>query len=124
VSPFGLDGYCPVTLSEKFQWTKGDRKWGAVHRGQTYLFASNAAQQQFMADPDRYSPVLSGIDAVRWTDAGYQIEGKRNYGVVYGGHVYLFEDASSRQRFEANPQRYAQTVRQAMASADGTMARY
>ncbi|MEX0711052.1 MAG: thioredoxin family protein, partial [Pirellulales bacterium] len=36
--PLGLDGYCPVTLGEKRVWQIGDVRWGAIHRGRTYLF--------------------------------------------------------------------------------------
>jgi thioredoxin-like negative regulator of GroEL len=36
--PAALDGNCPVTLMERRQWATGNRAWGAIHRGRTYLF--------------------------------------------------------------------------------------
>ena len=38
--PLGMDGYCPVHLTESQQWQRGDVRWGAIHRGRTYLFVS------------------------------------------------------------------------------------
>ncbi|NLE38684.1 MAG: thioredoxin fold domain-containing protein, partial [Pirellulaceae bacterium] len=60
-SPFGLDGFCPVELVEKEQWSVGDVRWGVNHRGCTYLFSGPQQQQRFLQDPDRYSPAASGI---------------------------------------------------------------
>jgi len=118
----GLDGYCPVTLRTKQQWVPGDRRWGAIHRGRTYLFATRAAQQQFLADPDEFSPVLSGLDPVAIVDAHQAIAGQRRHGVFYGGRVYLFSSEASLHQFSGDPERYVQGVRQAMrtdASAIG-----
>ena len=58
--PLGLDGFCPVSLSEKQQWVSGDSRWGVIHRGRTYLFAGPEEQRRFFADPDRYAPVAVG----------------------------------------------------------------
>src|SRR5262249_33353819 len=55
--PIALDGFCPVTLREVFDhnpadrsaWKKGDRRFGAIHDGRTFLFASAEQQQKFLA---------------------------------------------------------------------------
>ena len=47
-----LEGYCPVTLTEKQQWVLGDHRWGATHRGSMYLFLGPEEQRRFLADPD------------------------------------------------------------------------
>ncbi|MDA8041990.1 MAG: thioredoxin family protein, partial [Pirellulales bacterium] len=36
--PLGLEGYCPVALMETGSWVEGQARWGARHRGRTYLF--------------------------------------------------------------------------------------
>jgi protein disulfide-isomerase len=51
--PIGLDGCCPVTLVETRQWAIGDKTWGVVHRGRTYLFLGPAEKEKFLANPDR-----------------------------------------------------------------------
>ncbi len=63
-APLALDGFCPVTLAEKHQWARGNRRFGVIHRGRTYLFAGPDEQRRFMADPDRYAmPQPAAISA-------------------------------------------------------------
>jgi YHS domain-containing protein len=112
--PIGLDGFCPVTLVQERRWVKADPQWGAIHRDRTYLFAGPAEQQRFLADPDRYAPVLSGYDPVRYAEQAQLVEGKRQHGVFFRNQVYLFSDEAALQRFWESPQRYAASVQQAV----------
>ncbi|PQO44656.1 thioredoxin domain-containing protein [Blastopirellula marina] len=111
---FALDGFCPVTLAEKGNWQKGDARWGAVHQGKVYLFASAAEQRMFLASPDRFSPVLSGNDPVAYIDQGRLVDGNRSHGLTYNGVLYLFSSEQNLESFWASPQRYAAQVQQAM----------
>ncbi len=104
--PLALDGYCPVTLCLKKRWTIGDVRYGAVHRGRTYLFAGPQEQQEFLANPDRYSPVLKGHDPVLALDEHRLVPGERRYGLFCGGRIYLFSGEQTLQTFARNPQRY------------------
>ena len=99
-----------------WQWIPGDVKWGAIHRGRTYLFAGQAQQQQFLAEPDQFSPVLSGADAVIAVDQQQRIDGRREHGLEYNGRFYLFSTEASLQQFSSNPERYAEAVRQAVTA--------
>ena len=110
-APPALDGFCCVTLVEQEKWVKGDVRWGAVHRGQVYLFAGEEQQRRFLADFDRYAPALSGYDAVRFVATGTLTAGKRTHGVFYRGQVYLFADEAALQQFWSAPERYAAAVR-------------
>jgi hypothetical protein len=112
--PVALDGYCPVTVVEGNAWRKGDPRYGAVHRGRTYLFTGPEQQRQFLSRPDYYSPVFSGFDPVRYVETGQLVDGKRNFGVFYDT-MYLFADEAGRARFESDPQRYSGAIRQAMS---------
>jgi YHS domain-containing protein len=96
------------------QWALGDRAWGAVHRGRTYLFAGPEERARFLASPDLYSPVMSGIDPVLALDNQMVVAGKREFG-VFGAdrRIYLFADEASLKRFEQNPKRYAAEAVQA-----------
>ena len=121
--PVGLEGYCPVCIcppgpGQDGQWKKGDRRFGAVHRGRTYLFASPAEQGRFLADPDAYSPVLSGADPVLFAESGQLVEGKRGYGIAYRSQMYFFASEESLKRFQANPYQYAVTAHQAMMRSE------
>lgn len=109
-----LDGYCAVALVERRQWIKGDAKFGAIHRGRTYLFVSGEAQKAFLANPDRYSPVFSGYDPVLRLDQKQNVVGKREHGAFYNDRIYLFASEESFGKFNREPNRYAVEVRQAM----------
>jgi thiol-disulfide isomerase/thioredoxin/YHS domain-containing protein len=118
--PIVLDGYCPVTLMEtQKKWTKGDPRYGAIHRGRTYLFAGPDEQKRFLSNPDYYSPALSGYDPVRFAEGGQTVDGNRKHGVFYNEQVYLFADEASLQRFWQSPQHYAEVVHQAMMNSGG-----
>ncbi len=112
--PLGLDGYCPVTLSEQMVWQSGDIRWGVVHRGRTYLFVSPRTQQQFLAKPDAYSPAISGNDPVLAADHGQAVPGRREHGWFYGGAVYLFSSEDTLERFSKDPEGYAARVQALM----------
>jgi protein disulfide-isomerase len=112
--PLALDGYCAVTLAEDEKWEQGSRMWGARHRGRTYLFTSQQQQKKFLADPDRYSPVLSGYDPTRLIDYGEPVIGHRRHGMWFRGKTYLFADEDALKRFERNPEYYAQKAHEIM----------
>jgi YHS domain-containing protein len=123
--PVGLEGYCPVTLAERGVWVEGRAQWGVRHRGRTYLFASAEQQKAFLADPDRYSPALSGDDPVLAFDTGKSTPGQRRYGVTYQSRTYLFSSTETRDAFAANPQRYTAgaVVAENRAPASGPVVR-
>ncbi|MBN2474735.1 MAG: thioredoxin family protein [Pirellulales bacterium] len=117
--PLGLDGYCPVELNENTAWVEGNRLWGVRHENRTYLFAGPEQQRRFLAQPDRYAPVLSGNDVVVAIEQGQSIAGRRQHGVFFGGKVYLFADETSLRKFTANPAHYATQALQAMRPQAG-----
>ncbi|HMP05172.1 MAG TPA: hypothetical protein PJ982_02385, partial [Lacipirellulaceae bacterium] len=117
--PVAFDGCCPVTLKSLNKWTPGNAAFGAIHRGRTYLFAGETQRQQFLADPDAFSPVFAGYDPVLLLDQQRSVPGERKFGYRYGGQFYLFASRETMAKFEASPQSYAAGVRQAMARLDG-----
>jgi YHS domain-containing protein/thiol-disulfide isomerase/thioredoxin len=121
--PIGFDGYCPVSMRNNWKWVPGDPRWGVVHRGRTYWFASQNEQQQFWADPDRFSPALSGMDPVMAIDHQQQVPGKREHSIDYDNLFYMFSSEATLAQFTANPERYAVSVRQAMGIPRGRLVR-
>lgn len=115
-----LGGYCPVTLMENRAWKKASPKFGAIHRGRLYLFASAENQTKFLTDPDRYSPMISGYDPVRYIEEGRLVAGHRKHGVFFGDKIYLFEEESTMKRFWKSPQTYAASAHQAMLQSPPT----
>lgn len=112
--PLGLDGFCPVSLCERQKWVAGDPRWGAIHRGRTYLFVGPDEQRRFFSDPDRYAPVVSGNDVVLATEQGQAVPGYRQYGVVFENRVYLFSSEATLLRFARNPKAYASQAIEAL----------
>jgi YHS domain-containing protein len=83
-------------------------------------------RQQFLANPDAYCPVFSGVDPVQLLDNNQVVEGSRRYGFDYRGAFYLFSSQESMDRFKSQPDLYAAGVRQAMnrmetAATSGTV---
>ena len=117
VPPMGLDGYCPVSLISDGTWKKGDERFGIIHRGRLYLFASEGQKNIFWQDPDQYAPILSGNDVVTYADTGRAVQGSRKHGVFFRNQIYLFTSEESLQRFWSSPQRYSDVAVQAMARA-------
>jgi protein disulfide-isomerase len=115
-SQFIMDGFCPVTLVEQAKWQQGDTRWGAVHQGKTYLFASQQSQQKFLATPDRFAPVLSGYDPVRSAESRQLVEGRREHGVFFANRIFLFADEAALDRFSQNTEFYMVEIRQASAN--------
>lgn len=112
--PLGFDGYCPVSMRKAWKWAPGDPKYGAIHLGRTYWFAGPQEQQEFLANPDFYSPALAGIDPVLAIDHRQSVPGLREHSLDYDGQFYLFSSEATLQQFTSSPERYASGVRQAM----------
>jgi protein disulfide-isomerase len=117
--PLAFDGYCPVSMKKHWRWLPGNAQFGAVHRGRTYLFQGQAEQQEFLANPDFYSPALSGQDPVLAVDQSQSVAGRREHSLEYNGQFYLFSSEATLQQFSGNPQRYDAGVRQAMGLTPG-----
>lgn len=118
-SPFALDGMCPVALAETETWAQGDKRYGAVHRGKTYLFAGQEQQRKFLANPDYFAPAISGLDPVLAFDHGQRVSGHRNHGLTLGSganrRVYLFASEQTLAQFCNDKVRYESAVRTAEA---------
>jgi YHS domain-containing protein/thiol-disulfide isomerase/thioredoxin len=112
--PLAFDGYCPVALRTNHKWVAGNAQFGAIHRGRTFLFMGEEQRQQFLANPDAYCPVFSGVDPVLLLDNNQVVEGSRRYGFDYRGAFYLFSSQASMDQFKSKPDLYAAGVRQAM----------
>ena len=113
-----MDGYCPVTIHESRKWAKGDPRFGAIHRRRTFLFATAAEQETFLRDPDRYTPILTGYDPLRFLKTGELVDGSPKFGLTYRREVYLFTDEDSLKSFFDKPAQYAEEIREAMLRRD------
>ncbi len=104
--PLGLDGFCPVQLSEKESWVRGQSQLIAHYRGRTYQFFGSAERERFLGDPQRYAPALSGFDPTLAVDENRHVPGQTAFCAVYAGRVYMFSSAESLARFRRDTRRY------------------
>lgn len=118
--PLALDGYCPVTVTEKMVWKRGDARFGVIHRGRTYLFADATEQTKFLADPDRFAPIISGNDPVAALEQGVAVPGRRELGMMCENRMILFSTKANYDKFSADSKRYTAQIQQALLSGDGS----
>ena len=123
---YALHGKCPVSLLTRSKWIDGDETIGCVHRNRIYIFSSQENLQTFQSNPDAFSPILAGYDPVVFEETGRLVDGSEEYGVFMGKapqqRIVLFASPETRARFQLEPRKYLQTVRQAMdKSSSATM---
>ncbi len=106
-----FDGYCPVTLKQRKQWKPGDADVQVVHRGNVFCFASAMEKSAFERDPDRYSPVFSGVDVYVLLTQGKVVLGRREHGVFYKGRTFLFASEASLEAFVQDADAYVALVK-------------
>ncbi|MEO1495650.1 MAG: DUF255 domain-containing protein [Planctomycetota bacterium] len=121
--PLAFDGYCPVTMKKNWEWRKGDVRFGAIHRGRTYLFLSGEARDEFLNSPDDYAPALSGADPVLAVDNRRNVPGTRQHAVEYRGRFYFFASEETLSRFWTNAQGYASGAERVALAAPDTIVR-
>lgn len=119
-----MDGYCPVSLLDSDQWAEGKPEFGVIHLGQLYLFADGESMKKFLDDPEPYTPVLNGIDVVRFFEEKRIVPGKRDFGARDPEHnrMFFFADEAAMLHFESHHTRYTEAAiavtRQAVADAN------
>ena len=94
-----LEGYCPVALADEKRWQMGSPELAVRHRNRVYHLSSPSAKEKFLATPDRFAPICSGMDIVVYLEEGRLVEGKRELGCRYQDRVYLFSSQESKQKF-------------------------
>jgi YHS domain-containing protein len=113
-----MQGYCPVTLVAAKELENGDPLFGLIHRRRTFLFASAKERETFLHEPDRYTPVLTGYDPMRFLKNGERVDGSPKHSLIYRGGLYLFIDEDSLQSFEENPAQAVESLQQAVALSE------
>jgi YHS domain-containing protein len=98
-------------LIENEAWVKGRQQWAVLHRGHIYTMSGPGQQQRFLANPDRYTPVFSGLDPVLLLDETREVPGKTDFCVVYDGRLYAFSSAAALAKFRQNAKLYAELSR-------------
>lgn len=104
-----LGGDCIVSYSETTKRVAGDPRFGMVHRGRVYFFASAQKQKRFQNNVDQYRNAdlaQNGNCIVCKIDQQKEIQGLSATVAMYGGVRYLFASSHQRALFGADPNRY------------------
>lgn len=110
-------------MKKNWEWKKGDVRYGAIHRGRTYLFSSTENRDLFLTAPEDYAPALSGSDPVLAVDQRQSVAGSRQYAVEYKGRFYFFASEETLSRFWTNADGYATGAERVAAAATDTVVR-
>jgi len=102
-----LAGFCPVSLIRTRRLVPGKPELTEEHGGRVFRFAAEADRLAFRQSPGSFAPVNDGRSPVSQVDQGDFLVGDPRWGVVYGGHLFLFRDGAERDRFAKDPERYA-----------------
>jgi YHS domain-containing protein/thioredoxin-related protein len=106
-----LAGFCPVTLLKENKLIPGKKDLTVEHEGRIFRFASEETLREFRRKPDVFAPANNGRCPVTQVDRGDFQPGDPHWGVVYGGHVFLFKTGAERDQFVKEPERYASVDR-------------
>jgi len=101
-----MEGFCPVTVIRDEKWVLGSRELGVIHLGKLYLFSTPEAKQTFLNDPMPYTPVLNGLDVVRFFEERKIVQGKREWGITVQDRMFLFADEAAMTHFFNTHDRY------------------
>ena len=102
-----LAGFCPVSLLKTQKLVPGRPELSVEHDGRVFRFAGEDEKRAFRLEPDAFAPANDGRCPVSQVDRGDFHPGDPRWGVVYGGHLFLFKDLAGRDRFAKDPERYA-----------------
>lgn len=119
-SKVALSGFDPVGFFESSTPVNGLPQIRAEHRGATYLFASEANQDAFLAEPDRYAPQYGGFCAYG-VSINVLLPVDISTAQVRDGKLYLNVNPDIRARFDAD---YEGSVSRANANWAGLFERH
>jgi len=102
----GLEGFCPVLLHDKREWTVGQEKVTSDYRGVRYQFSSDANRDVFLKNPALYAPQDLGCDAVVLTETQRAVTGSIRFGAFFDERLYLFQSPENRAEFKQNPLKF------------------
>jgi YHS domain-containing protein/thiol-disulfide isomerase/thioredoxin len=102
-----LAGYDVVNLVSGRGLRPGEAAKAVQYDGMEFRFLDDAERDAFLKEPEKYLPAGRGRCAVQLVDQGASVPGDPRFGVYYKGRLFLCANEEMRQRFAADPNRYA-----------------
>ncbi|MCA9261293.1 MAG: hypothetical protein KDA61_18890 [Planctomycetales bacterium] len=104
-----LNGDCPVVYYATGQRSAGQLKFGLIHNGRIYFFASAEHRRKFTESPDSYADADLygwGKCLISFVEEKQTVEGNPAAQARHDGIRFRFASVHYRDQFLANPDRY------------------
>ncbi len=108
--PVALEGYSLVDLIKSDKWTPGKPEFAVVFEGRTYYCSDASQRDEFMSDPERFTPVCRGFDPMLKLQQNRNVDGKVDYCLVYGKRLYVFSSPDTMKQFREHAKQYARQI--------------
>ncbi len=105
----GLEGYCPVCITQMKKWMKGSPAHQATYDGVTYYFPGDGPKQKFLKAPEKYVPALNGDCIACWAMAKKRVPGSVRHAALHRGRLYLFPSKKELDAFSKTPKKFENT---------------
>ena len=108
--PVALEGYSLIDLIKSEKWTPGKPEFAVVFEGRTYYCSDASQRDEFMSNPERFTPVCKGFDPMLKLQQNRLVDGKVDYCLVYGKKLYVFSSADTMKQFREHTKQYARQI--------------
>lgn len=103
IPQLGFDGLCLVSLLDDRKLNAGDENVTAVFNGTQLRFVSERHRRAFLADPDKYWPLMDGACPVASSRREKATAGSPETVAVFRGRLLLFRSMEHREEFASDP---------------------
>ncbi|NQV26790.1 MAG: hypothetical protein HQ518_20755, partial [Rhodopirellula sp.] len=105
-----FSGMCLVSMLDDRDLVRGSSTITDEYRGMKLHFASEAYQQAFHADPEKYWPLADGHCPVASVRGEKETLGAASTAAVYRGKIVLFRSMTHRGTFAEDPQKFVESL--------------
>ncbi len=108
---YAMGGYDPVSYFRADQPLRGDVSYSVMWKGVTWLFASQAHQLLFEANPRAYAPRFGGYCSYG-VSVGYLVSGDPTAFEIRDGVLYMLHSPEVQARWEKNRAQHMQAAQE------------
>lgn len=116
---FALGGYDPVSYFKGGAPEKGNEAIRTTHRGSVFLFSSPSHRDEFLAQPEKFSPQYNGFCAYG-VAGGYKAKTEPEAFTVLNGKLYLNYDLSVQKKWLKDTKSFIDKAEKNWPSASST----
>jgi len=117
--PPAFAGQCLVSAVDDREIVPGSAAFQMTYRGQQLLFRSAEHKDLFLAEPNRYWPMLDGVCAITLLNEDARVNGSLEFAAVFRKRVWLFASEQAMQEFLKEPAEVVDEVAEILNSESG-----